>query len=483
MPVLINNGASSTVSTITHVNTQTGFGVANTASVTVTKPTGLAVGDVMLAFVGDNLTGITAPAGWTLLDSDDATSGALWRSAVYYKVATGSEGASYNFTSQNTGAPFWVAISAYRGVDPVTPVQDASLTQGTTATTLAAPSVTTTSECLILTHRCSRRASATIMTYTGASGNERFSGGNHGASTSYTGATYDSGTQVAAGTVSGVSTTSNAAGTDTMSRTIALAALVTTTGTGTPDTAATIAEDVSDPAVLKQTGTGTSTTASFTPPAGSLVLALVGGGWKDTGGSFATDAAITDSSGAAWTRGAESLGTSGSIGGCAIAAYTYFAASPGAITVSAAYTDLTGGRYVHVLVLTGARPDQSGAGSATQRKEVASTTWTHDITTTAAGSRVYGVIDNGNLNGTFTANGNSTVLDQYSNSTNSVSQCSYKTSADTASPGAVTVGATSSATGRGNQVALEILPGIIPGTGTPMQIFVHWQSIVRASRW
>lgn len=86
------------------VGTPTTASAINTA-VTVTKPTGTAAGDILLAICGNNFgmsTDITAPAGWAMLHSVNdglaGLGGAHLR--VFTKVAGASEPASYTFGNQ-----------------------------------------------------------------------------------------------------------------------------------------------------------------------------------------------------------------------------------------------------------------------------------------------------------------------------------------------------------------------------------------------
>ena len=74
-------------------------------SVTVTKPVGLAVGDLLLAGVwGDrddssNIT-LNTPAGWSLIESEEQATHAL---EIYSKVADSADVAASNFTFTSAG--------------------------------------------------------------------------------------------------------------------------------------------------------------------------------------------------------------------------------------------------------------------------------------------------------------------------------------------------------------------------------------------
>lgn len=68
-------------------------------SITIDKPTGVVEGDLMVAQVcgQSNAVVVTPPAGWTEIQQGvPASAGPVM--ASYYRVATSSEGASYNFT-------------------------------------------------------------------------------------------------------------------------------------------------------------------------------------------------------------------------------------------------------------------------------------------------------------------------------------------------------------------------------------------------
>lgn len=224
--------------TVTHVNTQ--FGTPNdgatpalTTTSTVTKPTGLAVGDLMLAMGNANKIGITGfPSGFTLLDNQDAVTN-LYRNFVYYKIADATDVAATNFvwTNGDANAPMWACISAYRNVDPNNPIHASGTpVVQTTTEPQTTPTVTTTVPCLIVssrTVRLSDSATSHPTTFSGT-GTQRFTKGNYGTAVGYYGTSYDSGANTAAGSTSGF-TISHTTGTltDGVARTIALTAALT----------------------------------------------------------------------------------------------------------------------------------------------------------------------------------------------------------------------------------------------------------------
>ncbi len=118
-----------------------------TEAVTINVPAGTTTDDVMLAAiaVGPSTTGIAAPAGWTLINRVDQAAATSNSQAVYYRIATSSEPASYTWTFSG-GAISGTAggIITYRGVDTASPI-DAS-GGNTTASSLShqANSINTT---------------------------------------------------------------------------------------------------------------------------------------------------------------------------------------------------------------------------------------------------------------------------------------------------------------------------------------------------
>lgn len=79
------------------------FAESGTGGITITKPSGVASGDLLVAVLSDgggtNCTW-TPAAGWTEIADETVTP----NMSVAYKVAGGSEGASYAFTSTGVGS-------------------------------------------------------------------------------------------------------------------------------------------------------------------------------------------------------------------------------------------------------------------------------------------------------------------------------------------------------------------------------------------
>lgn len=212
-----------------------------------------------------------------------------------------------------------------------------------------------------------------------------------------------------------------------------------------------IAEDASTPATLSSTaGSATVTTASFSPPAASLLLAIGCGGFASSG---TPTVAFSDSTSGSYTTGV----TSSALSATCVISYRYLSAAPGSMTVSCVFGNLTGDRWFSVRVLTGA--DSAQTGAHTGAKTTGTTTAGTFAVTKAAGSAVYGVsCNNGASSGlTLTANGATTLLTGALNdSPNGTAITGWHDNND-ATSGAVTYGGTWTLAGSNIGNALEIL--------------------------
>lgn len=135
-PVFANQGAGN-------------LALANT--VTLTKPTGLAVGDLMIAYIavssGSNPS-LNVPSGFTLGASTTFSAASGGRLFAYYKVATSGDVAAANFTFSEAAGGIG-AISGFidriTGVNQTTPLTGTTTNQITTSgTTGNFPGMTTT---------------------------------------------------------------------------------------------------------------------------------------------------------------------------------------------------------------------------------------------------------------------------------------------------------------------------------------------------
>lgn len=97
-------------------NTQTASNTgASSGSVTITKPTGLAVGDLMVAFIaywaGGATRTITTPSGWTSVQKADGTDGGM---AIFTKVANSGDVSASDFTFSISASGDCIAGTLHR---------------------------------------------------------------------------------------------------------------------------------------------------------------------------------------------------------------------------------------------------------------------------------------------------------------------------------------------------------------------------------
>jgi hypothetical protein len=130
--------------TITLVSTPTTGGVNNGGAFSVTKPTGVVDGDILLAFAGNDAGTAgtwTAPSGWSLIRNDNDDGSVTLGMSCYWKRAS-SEGASYSWNI--AGVSGVVAMLAYRGcTDSGSPIDvNAGGPVAGNSTNIDAPSLT-----------------------------------------------------------------------------------------------------------------------------------------------------------------------------------------------------------------------------------------------------------------------------------------------------------------------------------------------------
>lgn len=219
-----------------------------------------------------------------------------------------------------------------------------------------------------------------------------------------------------------------------------------------------ILEDASTPAIATGTSNGVITTASFSPPANTLLVALVAGGYGNN--PNAPTVTITDSLGGTWIQrpNVVNTGAPSFYGGVAIW-IRYLTSAPGPMSVTGTFLNLSGGRFLAVRVLTGAKPDQTGAASAVLDINTPTTAWTTPITTTVTGSVVYGLCDDPVAADAITAATGTTVVGSaFVDSTDGITAVAGKSTVPTGTPGATTLGFTNAVSQTGVLALLEILP-------------------------
>jgi hypothetical protein len=216
-------------------------------------------------------------------------------------------------------------------------------------------------------------------------------------------------------------------------------------------------EDPSSPAPVSRTGNGALASGSFTPPNGSIIMVFGCGGWAST---LPQTLALTDSVGLTWHLLTMVSGTNTSNNGGVVAVWwAYTATSPGAMTTTLTPSATGGGVLNCTKVFANANPNQSAATVITKNNSVTSdTAGTVSITTTQAGSLVYGVSNDSTTSATYAVNASTTSILSVPNSTDNVSMQAWKATNKTVTPGAITLGGTWSAAAFYVIAAVEILP-------------------------
>ncbi|MFP2923858.1 cell wall anchor protein [Pyxidicoccus sp. 3LG] len=134
---------SRALSTVSYRSSSTASGKSIT-SLSIGKPAGTVAGDVLLARIinRNNATAVaTAPAGWTMLRSDQSAS--QIKAWVFYKVAGSVEPASYTFAI-DLASYMAGSISAFSGVDNANPIDAQSGQKNGLVSTFDTPPITTT---------------------------------------------------------------------------------------------------------------------------------------------------------------------------------------------------------------------------------------------------------------------------------------------------------------------------------------------------
>lgn len=114
-------------------------GVTSATSITISKPAGATVGDLMIAIIWTTGNDFTGLAGWTLVGSDGTGNG---RWGVWARTVDGSEGSSFTFSLLSTNTWRNGSILLYRGgigaVDVIGTETETSSTTVATAASLTA---------------------------------------------------------------------------------------------------------------------------------------------------------------------------------------------------------------------------------------------------------------------------------------------------------------------------------------------------------
>jgi hypothetical protein len=216
-----------------------------------------------------------------------------------------------------------------------------------------------------------------------------------------------------------------------------------------------ILQDISTPAAVDLTisTSGTAVTASFSPPANSMVVIVVNIGYLSNTPTGPT-VTCADSNAVAYTAGPAAY--DGQYAG-AYQFFHYYSTAPGAITVTVTRTVALGQSQFEVVpyVLTGTNSSQAGQGTANGTS--GASPFSKSITTTQTGSWTCVGLSVGNSeSGTPGSIGGVTVDHFHNDATDIVAAAAGHVI--TGTPGATTLGFTWSSSSDFAWTALEILP-------------------------
>ena len=153
-----------------------GTSTANSANatLTITKPTGVVAGDLLIVTIAQNGTGgLSNPTstGWTLIDGANLLGGTNRRAAVLYKIANAAEPANYTFTLDAQSNQTVGTIAAFSGVDLANPFDVASgnlSVQNSTTVLLANSKTTVTANAAVVMLGMAANSSPTFSAWSAA---------------------------------------------------------------------------------------------------------------------------------------------------------------------------------------------------------------------------------------------------------------------------------------------------------------------------
>lgn len=129
------------------------------SSTAITKPTGLSVGDLMVATVlsSRTVTAVTSPSGWTQIGGTDVFYGGNTHAALFYKYATSGDVAATDFTFSVSGLSNPQALGGvmYRitgavDTDPLIQVNDGGVEVNQTTTEFTNTAVIQSEQSIVL---------------------------------------------------------------------------------------------------------------------------------------------------------------------------------------------------------------------------------------------------------------------------------------------------------------------------------------------
>jgi hypothetical protein len=173
----------------------------------------------------------------------------------------------------------------------------------------------------------------------------------------------------------------------------------TTSASPPPGCSGTISVDPSSPAVVHSNyGVSSVSTATFAPPAGSLLMVIVNALQAAPGGDTVT---VTDSVGDTFTAGPHVAGTGAPNSSWFFRRFEPNA--PGSMTVTARQSGSNlGTLQLAVQVLDGVASAQTGAAGGTYNAATGTSAQSHALTSTQPGSWLYVAVGNGDSGATLT---------------------------------------------------------------------------------
>jgi hypothetical protein len=195
------------------------------------------------------------------------------------------------------------------------------------------------------------------------------------------------------------------------------------------------------PATVSATTGLTLTTASFSPEAGTLLVAVV---IIDSGPSSAASSVMSDTATGSWTVLKRQNTSTASVSGAVEIQARYCSTAPGAITATATLTG-SGGGLLSVACVRHARPDTMQKGNVNGAAASGTQTPALAVAATVLGSRIYGGILRWSAATGVTMNAQTTQIATLANATNGTNYTSCKGNADNTAVAAVTYGATDAA--------------------------------------
>lgn len=142
--------------------TPTVYESASATSVVIPFPSGIVAGELLIAQVTESAAtaSTTNPGGWTLAKAQNGPTSAP-STAVWYRVADGTETGSVTFATNATAGRVTGTMERWSGVDTTTPMDAAAVSANSpVATTFQMPSITTVTANAVLVHAISLNASS-----------------------------------------------------------------------------------------------------------------------------------------------------------------------------------------------------------------------------------------------------------------------------------------------------------------------------------